>query len=263
MHREYFSITYRSDPRTLRRLVPEPLIVREPLVRFQVMRMPNATGLGDYTETGQLITVELDGELGEFNLGPYVESLPAIAGCREASAYPVRVGKPRLYVDGDTLVGTLDYGSLRVAIATMGYKHRAIDLDAAHARLTAPTFMLKSLPGHDGRLGICELVRSQTSDVTVNGAWDGPARLRLFEHALAPLADLPVLEIVGASHILTDLTIGSTQVVYDYLAQDSDLVAELPATNDPDHLLSQELSPCPSTRFSPRRTGPASRCSQD
>ena len=36
----------------------------------------------------------------------------------------------------------------------------------------------------------------------------GPARLQLFEHVNAPLADLPVLEVVSASHILTDLTLG-------------------------------------------------------
>jgi crotonobetainyl-CoA:carnitine CoA-transferase CaiB-like acyl-CoA transferase len=38
------------------------------------------------------------------------------------------------------------------------------------------------------------------------------------ENALAPLADLPVREIVAASHILTDLTLASPTVVHDYLA---------------------------------------------
>ena len=64
------------------------------------------------------------------------------------------------------------------------------------------------LPGYDRRPRICELVRSQITDLTVKGAWTGPARLQLFEHALAPLADLPVREIVSASHILCDLTLG-------------------------------------------------------
>jgi acetoacetate decarboxylase len=30
-------------------------------------------------------------------------------------------------VETDTLLGTLDYGPVRVATATMGYKHRALD----------------------------------------------------------------------------------------------------------------------------------------
>jgi acetoacetate decarboxylase len=44
-----------------------------------------------------------------------------------------------LFVDSDTVVGTLDYGSLRVATATMGYKHRELDPAQARAEITAPT----------------------------------------------------------------------------------------------------------------------------
>ncbi|MET7997704.1 acetoacetate decarboxylase [Amycolatopsis sp. NPDC005232] len=216
--REYLNITYRTDPAALRALVPEPLVVDEPLVRFEVMRMPDVTGLGDYTESGQVAMVRHGDEAGEFTLGMYVDSLPAIASGREVAAYPKKLGKPRLYTDSDTLVGSLDYGSIQVALATMGYKHRTLDEAQARAELTAPTFMLKLVPGYDGRPRICELARSQISDVTIKGAWTGPARLHLVAHALAPLADLPVLEIVSASHLLTDLTLGRLAVVHDYLA---------------------------------------------
>jgi acetoacetate decarboxylase len=34
---------------------------------------------------------------------------------------------------------------------------------------------------------------------------------------LAPVAELPVLEVVSAVHILADLTLGLGKVVYDYL----------------------------------------------
>ncbi|WP_328606846.1 acetoacetate decarboxylase [Amycolatopsis sp. NBC_00345] len=216
--REYLNITYRTDPDALRALVPEPLRVGEPLVRFEVMRMPDVTGLGDYTESGQVAMVTYDGEPGEFTLGMYVDSLPAIASGREVAAYPKKLGAPKLFVDSDTLVGTLDYGSIRVALATMGYKHRELDKSVARQELTAPTYMLKIVPGYDGKPRICELARSQISDLTVKGAWTGPARLHLVAHALAPLADLPVLEVVSASHLLTDLTLGRAAAVHDYLA---------------------------------------------
>ena len=52
----------------------------------------------------------------------------------------------------------------------------------------------------------------------MKGAWTG-ASLELAPHALAPVADLPVLEIVEARHIVADLTLGLGEVVYDYLAQ--------------------------------------------
>ncbi|MEV7187418.1 acetoacetate decarboxylase [Kitasatospora sp. NPDC093102] len=217
--REYLTITYRTDPQVLERLVPQPLRVADPTVRFEVMRMPDTTGLGDYAESGQVLSVEYEGERGEYVLAMYVDSLPAIASGREVSAYPKKLGAPRLMVDSDTLIGTLDYGSLRVATATMGYKHVPLDEDRAREEICAPTFMVKKLPGYTGEPRICELVRFRIEDITVKGAWTGPARLQLSPHALAPMADLPVLEVLSASHILTDLTLPSPEVVHDYLAR--------------------------------------------
>ena len=76
---------------------------------------------------------------------------------------------------------------------------------------------MKIVPHVDGKPRVCELVRYFCEDVTVKGAWTGPAALQLFQHALAPVAQLPVLEIVSGVHIVTDLTLGLGTVVYDYL----------------------------------------------
>jgi acetoacetate decarboxylase len=215
--REYLNILYRTDAEAMRRVVPEPLTVGDPLVKFEVMRMPDVTGLGSFTESGQVLQVEYEGESADYLHAMYVDSLASIASGREISAFPKKSGAPRLYVDSDTLVGTLDYGTLRVATATMGYKHAPMSDEDAVAEVGRPTFGLKMLPGYDRRPRILELVRSQITDITVRGAWTGPARLQLFEHALAPLADLPVREVVSASHILADLTLGRASLVVDYL----------------------------------------------
>ncbi|SNS97807.1 acetoacetate decarboxylase [Geodermatophilus saharensis] len=215
--REYLNILYRTDVEAMRRVVPEPLTVGDPLVKFEVMRMPDVTGLGSFTESGQVLQVQYEGESADYLHAMYVDSLASIASGREISAFPKKSGTPRLYVDSDTLVGTLDYGTLRVATATMGYKHAPMSDEDAVAEIGRPTFGLKMLPGYDRRPRILELVRSQITDITVRGAWTGPARLQLFEHALAPLADLPVREIVSASHLLTDLTLGRASPVFDYL----------------------------------------------
>lgn len=216
--REYLNILYRTDAEAMRRVVPEPLQVAEPLVRFEVMRMPDVTGLGCFTESGQVLQVQYEGEAGDYLHAMYVDSLASIASGREISAFPKKLGSPRLYVDSDTLVGTLDYGTLRVATATMGFKHAPMSEEDARAEIGRPTYGLKMLPGYDRRPRVLELARSQITDMTIKGAWTGPARLQLFEHALAPLADLPVREIVSASHILVDLTLGRASCVFDYLA---------------------------------------------
>ena len=121
--REYLNILYRTDREAAEAVVPEPLVVGDPLVRFELMKMPDVTGLGSYTECGQALKVTYGGEEGEYMHAMYVDSHPAIASGREFGAFPKKLGAPRLFVDSDTLVGTLDYGTLRVATATMGFKH--------------------------------------------------------------------------------------------------------------------------------------------
>ena len=116
------------------------------------------------------------------------------------------------------MVGTLDYGPVRVATGSMGYKHKAADLVEVKASLAAPNFLLKIIPHVDGTPRICELVEYYLEDITVKGAWTGPAALDLHSHALAPVAELPVLEVLSGSHILADLTLGLGTVVHDYLA---------------------------------------------
>jgi acetoacetate decarboxylase len=101
----------------------------------------------------------------------------------------------------------------------MGYKHRALAHGQILASLSAPNFLLKIIPHVDGTTRICELVRYFCEDVTVKGAWEGPAALELFHHALAPVAALPVLKVMSGVHILTDLTLGLGTVVHDYLVE--------------------------------------------
>jgi len=216
--REFFIITYRTDPEKLRALVPEPLLVDAPLVRYEFIRMPNSTGFGDYTETGQVIPVSFQGRKGGYTHCMFLNDEPPIAGGRELWGFPKKLANPSLRTEIDMLVGTLDYGPVRVATATMGYKHRQADLAAVKASLAAPSYLLKIIPHVDGRPRICELVEYYLEDVQVKGAWTGPASLSLQPHALAPVAELPVLEVVSALHIVTDLTLGLGKVVHDYLA---------------------------------------------
>ena len=99
----------------------------------------------------------------------------------------------------------------------MGYKHRQADLAAIKASLAAPNFLLKIMPHVDGTPRVCEIVEYHLEDVVLKGAWTGPSALSLQPHALAPVADLPVLEVVSAVYILADLTLGLGKVVHDYL----------------------------------------------
>ncbi len=217
--REFFIVTYRTDPERLRAVVPEPLELDSPLVKYEFIRMPDSTGFGDYTESGQVIPVSFRGRKGNYTHCMFLDDHPPIAAGRELWGFPKKLGSPTLRAETDALVGTLDYGPVRVATGTMGYKHRALDLASVKNSLAAPNYLLKIIPHVDGKPRICELVEYFLEDIEVKGAWTGPAALSLTPHALAPVAELPVLEVVAATHIVANLTLGLGRVVHDYLAR--------------------------------------------
>jgi acetoacetate decarboxylase len=216
--REFFIVTYRTDMDALRAIVPEPLEIIDPIVKYEFIRMPNSTGFGDYTESGQVIPVSFEGKAGGYVHAMYLNDEAPIAGGRELWGFPKKLAAPSMSVEKDTLVGTLDYGSVRVATATMGFKHRVLDHTAVLEGMLMPNYLLKIIPHVDGSARICELVRYFLEDVTIKGAWSGPAALELAHHALAPVARLPVLEILSSTHVLADITLGMGSVIHDYLA---------------------------------------------
>jgi len=218
-NREFLTITYRTDPEAMRRWVPEPLKVTEPIVKFEVIHMPDSEGFGSYYESGQIIQVEYEGKVGGLTHMMFLDSMGGTIGGRERWGFPKKLGFPAINVEYDTLVGTLDIGKTRVATATMGYKYEELDqAEIKRAMESSSNFLLKVIPHVDGSVRICELVKYPLTDIVMKGAWSGPGALSYVPHALAPLADLPVLEVLKADHMVMDLTIRSGEVVHDYLA---------------------------------------------
>lgn len=217
-NREHLIVTYRTDHAALELAVPEPLEIGEPFVRCEFLRMESSTGFGRYSGAAQHIPVRFNTQSGAFTHNMFLDVHAPISGGRELWGFPQKLAMPHLGVEHDTLLGTLDYGPERVATATMGYKHVALPADVAMGMLKEPGFLLKIIPHVDGTLRICELVRYFRRDIVLKGAWTGPAALELHPHALAPLSDLPVLEVISGVHLIADFTLALGEVVHDYLA---------------------------------------------
>lgn len=73
--REYIIITYRTTREALEAVVPAPLEIDEPLVKYEFIRMPDSTGFGDYTETGQVIPVRYKGQHGGYVHIPCISTM--------------------------------------------------------------------------------------------------------------------------------------------------------------------------------------------
>lgn len=128
--REFFIITYETDMNALRKQVPEPLEIPEAVVKFEFIKMPDSSGFGNYTEAGQVIPVTFKGQKGQYVLSMFLDDEAPIVAGREIWGFPKKLAYPSLGVDPiskDTLVGRLKYGTLDVAIGTMGFKHEPVD----------------------------------------------------------------------------------------------------------------------------------------
>ena len=222
-NREFVVITYRTDPDALRAVVPEPLEVASDTVDYEFIRMPDSTGFGDYTETGQVIPVRFRGN-GRRGAGRRLRARHVSRRQFADRRRPRDLGLSQEARQSEDLPRERDAG-LHAALRLGALRHRrpwATSTASSIRRrclksLARPNFMIKIIPHVDCTPRICELVRYYCEDVTVKGAWSGPAAIQLFEHAMCDVARLPVREVVSASHYVTDLTLGLGEVVFDYL----------------------------------------------
>src|SRR5260221_4304603 len=220
INREYFVILYETDPEARRAAVPEPLVPSaENLVAYEWIKMPDASGFGDYCESGVVIPCSLNGKNYSYVSQMYLDDEAPIAAGREIWGFPKKYAHPVLKVASDTLTGTLHYAGQPVAYGTMTYKHESLarQPEKTLASLTTSQVTLKLMPGPDGKPAIAQLITFSLTEVTVKGSWVGPARLHLMPHVNAPVADLPIRRVIGGRHFIADLTLPYGLVLPDYL----------------------------------------------
>ncbi len=121
----------------------------------------------------------------------YLDDNSPIAGGREIWGFPKKLATPKLSHEQETLVGTAPLRLGFVRDGDHGLRSIAeLPLEPLARAMAKPSFVLKIIPHVDGSPRICELVRYYLEDVTLKGAWAGPAALQLFEHALCDVARL-------------------------------------------------------------------------
>ncbi|WP_460419185.1 acetoacetate decarboxylase [Pseudomonas sp. microsymbiont 2] len=217
LDRPSLTITYRTDVELARAMVPEPLMVKDPLVSLSFLWMV-APGIGDYYEFAQSIACFLGDEAVSFRPLMVAENVTAIMLGREVWGLPKKYGHPRVGQNNESYVGTLEYDGTLVARASMAYKYQEVDLAQAAAAMRTPGVVLKVIPDVDGKTArIAELVRFEYSTVELKEAWAGAASLELFDHEAVPIAALPVREIVSVRHTLGNFMLAPGKVVHNYL----------------------------------------------
>ena len=214
-------VTYESDEDAIRAVVPEPLQpAGDNLVTIEWRHMGEVTGFGAYTECGHSVSCTLDGDPVVYVVQAYLDSEPPTLAGREILGFPKKHGEVELKLVRETLVGTLAYGGLPVAVATMGYRIEDLSSqrDQIAKALTTRQMVLKLIPDVDGiNPRLAELVEIGIHDVTLKGAWRGPAELFLMPHIGCRVAALPVRRVMEGRQHLWDMSLSDGRVIHDYL----------------------------------------------
>jgi acetoacetate decarboxylase len=120
-------------------------------------------------------------------------------------------------VHRDTVIGELKYCNIHVATGTMRYKNRKMSKEDAEAYLSVPHMNLKVIPDVNGNVHIAQLVEIKHQQVNVTSAHESPAKLEVFAHANAPVADLPVVQVIGGFSLNSSMVLPEGIVYHDYL----------------------------------------------
>ena len=128
---------------------------------YEFIRMPNSTGFGDYTESGQVIPVSLRGPPRAATRtacsSTTTRRSPAAA---RSGAFPRSWPSPSCGRRSTRWSAPCDYGSVLCATGTMGYKHREPTRPLSRRGCSAELHASRSSRMSTGTPRICELVRT-------------------------------------------------------------------------------------------------------
>jgi acetoacetate decarboxylase len=217
---EILTLSYRTTPEAVRRLVPQPLVPTSDWVLVHIYNMNDVDWLGKYGECNVMIGAELPGKVaGGFSPFLFLNSDGGLAQGREIHGQPKRWGNPRVDFRGDLIVGVLERNGIDVVTGTMGYKQtrgEIADLQKAIFDFSL-NLNFKLIHHIDGRPAVKQITSRQLSDVKIHECWRGPCSVELRANVLAPVFHLPVIETGDGYFWRADFTLVPGTVVHDFL----------------------------------------------
>jgi acetoacetate decarboxylase len=218
---EVLTLTYRTSPEAIRKLLPPPLESTGDVVMIHIYKMNDVDWIGAYGECNVMVGAKLPGgEAGSYSPYFFLSSDTGVAHGREVHGQPKKAGEPKLEARGDLFVGTLTRNGIDVITGTLAYKQKKDSLKSLEQYMDfSLNLNLKAVNHITGEPAIRQLTARRLAEVMVHECWSGGCSVELRANVQAPVYKLPVLEMLEGFYWRADFTLVAGKVIHDYLEE--------------------------------------------
>jgi len=200
----------KCDPAKLARMIPDEFELAGDQCEIFVMEAPDAGPLGSYNEGGIVIPVTFNGQTGGHVAFEYVETDDSLAAGREIWGYPKKLADVPVVFGAD---GSASGQVIRRGTTLIAIKFTPEDM-LFDKPVLQPRYQMKVIPSVDGvEPSSCKVIRNAVTDYMLHDRVPGRATLKLESSAQDPMAELGVIEIIGAELSSYSFVLGYGEVV--------------------------------------------------
>jgi acetoacetate decarboxylase len=210
-------VTFRTDPKVLRKLVPAPLVPDKSGHMFVAISEFFTSGFGHYHEINMSALATFKGRPVNYGLYLILDNDIATAGGREIWGFPKKMGRVALETSDGVMRGTVERGGVLLVEAAMQLKTFGSAADIGGSAEYVSRKLIPSV-SNDAPPEVFQLTSTTLTNIVIREVHKGPATLRFGLSPADRFADIPVEEVTGGFYYHTDFTLEDGVVVHDYLA---------------------------------------------
>lgn len=212
-------IQFQTEPKMLRRLVPDPLKPNKDNNMFVSVGNFLCSGIGRYYEAHIFTHASFRGRLLNYSVYLILDSDVAIGAGREIWGFPKKLGRLSMKLQGDVVGATVERSGRSLIDATMRLSEFAVpgELKAPPewvARKLIPSVSLDAPPEVD------QLTSTRLTNTALREVHKGPANLSFGTSPADGIAKIAVRKVIGGFYYNTDFTLGGGRVLHNYIAND-------------------------------------------
>ncbi len=209
-------VSFETDPRVLRNLVPEPLTPNKDNVMFVSLADFMCSGFGRYYEAHIFTHALYKRRLVNYSIYLILDNDVAICGGREIWGFPKKLGELSMTLKDDVASGIVQRGGITLIEIAMrmsefGTAEELAGTSEWVAHKLIPSVSMKAPPEVD------QLTTTTLTNIAIREVHKGRGSLKFGASPSDPFDEIPIKKVLGGYYFRSDLTLGDGAVLHNYL----------------------------------------------